>query len=165
VTDVRRPPRAAVIGPGDVADASLLTDAEVVGAGLARAGAVVVTGGLGGVMAAASRGAAEAGGRVVGIVPGHDPAEANEWVHEVVPTGLGQGRNLLVVRDVQVVVSVGGSWGTLAETALARRLGIPVVSLHGWVVQGPTPDDDVIAVGTAEEAVRAAASWLSSSPA
>jgi uncharacterized protein (TIGR00725 family) len=116
-------------------------------------------------MAAASRGAAEAGGRVVGMLPGHDPAEANEWVHDAVPTGLGQGRNLLVVRDAQVVVSVGGSWGTLAETALARRLGIPVVRLRGWVVQGPPPHDDVIAVESAEEAVRAAASWLSSSPA
>jgi uncharacterized protein (TIGR00725 family) len=165
MTEVRRPPWAAVIGPADVADTSLLADAEAVGAGLARAGAVVVTGGLGGVMAAASRGAGEAGGRVVGMLPGDDPAEANEWVDEAVATGLGQGRNLLVVRDAQVVVSVGGSWGTLAEIALARRLGIPVVSLRGWVVQGPAADDDVIAVENADQAVRAAASWLSSSPA
>jgi uncharacterized protein (TIGR00725 family) len=165
MTAVRRPPWAAVIGPGDVADTSLLADAEAVGAGLARAGAVVVTGALGGVMAAASRGASEAGGRVVGMLPGDDPAEANEWVDEAVATGLGQGRNLLVVRDAQVVVSVGGSWGTLAEIALARRLGIPVVSLRGWVVQGPAADDDVIAVENVDEAVRATASWLSSSPA
>ena len=164
MTDARRPPWAAVIGPGVVVDASLLADAEAVGAGLARLGAAVVTGGLGGVMAAASRGAREAGGRVIGMLPGDDATEANEWVDDPVATGLGQGRNLLVVRDARVVVSVGGSWGTLAEIALARRLGIPVISLRGWVVVGPSADD-VIAVETADVAVRAAASWLPSSPA
>ena len=164
MTAVRRPPRAAVIGPGDVTDASLLADAEAVGAGLARAGAVVVTGGLGGVMAAAARGAKSAGGQVLGMLPGVDPADANEWVDIAVPTGLGQGRNLLVVRGARVVVAVGGSWGTLAEVALARRLGIPVVSLRGWTVDGPAADDDVTVVATADDAVRAAAAWLSSSP-
>jgi uncharacterized protein (TIGR00725 family) len=102
---------------------------------------------------------------VVGLLPGDDPAEANEWVDVAVATGLGQGRNLLVVRNAHVVVAVGGSWGTLAEVALARRLGIPVVSLRGWTVEGPASGDGVIAVRTAEEAVRAAASWLPSSPA
>jgi uncharacterized protein (TIGR00725 family) len=161
---VRRPPQVAVIGPGDVDDDTLLADAEAVGAGLARTGAVVVTGGLGGVMAAAARGAKAAGGHVIGMLPGVDPAAANEWVEVAVPTGLGQGRNLLVVRGARVVVAVGGSWGTLAEIALARRLAIPVVSLHGWTVDGPATDDNVEAVATADEAVRAAAAWLSSSP-
>ena len=165
MTAVRRQPLVAVVGPGDTTDAQLLNAAEAVAAGLARAGAVVVTGGLGGVMAAAARGARQAGGQVVGMLPGVDPDEANEWVDVAVPTGLGQGRNLLVVRGARVVVAVGGSWGTLAEVALARRLGIPVVSLHGWTVDGPAVDDNVVVVDDAEEAVRAAASWLSSSPA
>jgi uncharacterized protein (TIGR00725 family) len=159
-----RPPVVAVVGPGDCADESLLADAESVGAGLARAGAVVVTGGLGGVMAAASRGARQAGGRVVGLLPGTDAGEANEWVEVAVPTGLGQGRNLLVVRAAAVVVAVGGSWGTLAEVALARRLGIPVVSLHGWTVTGPVEPEDIVVVDSADAAVRTAASWLSGSP-
>jgi len=165
MTAVRRQPLVAVVGPGHTRDRALLTDAEAVAAGLARAGAVVVTGGLGGVMAAASRGARSAGGRTIGMLPGTDPADANEWVDVAVPTGLGQGRNLLVVRGACVVVAVGGSWGTLAEVALARRLAIPVVSLRGWTIDGPAAGDEVVAVGSAEEAVRAAASWLSSSPA
>lgn len=165
MTAVRRQPQVAVIGPGNTTDPTLLADAEAVASGLARAGAVVVTGGLGGVMAAASRGARQAGGQVIGMLPGTNPGDANEWVDVVVPTGLGQGRNLLVVRGADVVVSVGGSWGTLAEIALARRLAIPVVSLHGWTIEGPSPDDNVIAVGTADEAIRAAASWLSPTPA
>ena len=164
MTAVRRPPNAAVIGPGDTADSTLLADAEAVGAGLARAGATIVCGGLGGVMAAAARGARSAGGQVIGMLPGVDPGAANEWVGVAVPTGLGQGRNLLVVRGARVVVAVGGSWGTLAEVALARRLDIPVVSLHGWTVDGPGAGDNVVVVQTADEAVRAAASWLSSSP-
>jgi len=154
-----------VIGPGDTTDPTLLADAETIAAGLARAGAVVVTGGLGGVMAAASRGARQAGGQVIGMLPGTNAADANEWVDVAVPTGLGQARNLLVVRGAKVVVAVGGSWGTLAEIALARRLAIPVVSLHGWSIEGPSTDDNVVAVSTADEAVRAAASWLSSTPA
>jgi uncharacterized protein (TIGR00725 family) len=164
MTAVRRPPQVAVVGPGDVSDQRLLAEAEAVGTGLARIGAVVVTGGLGGVMAAASRGAKTAGGDVVAILPGDDPGAANEWADVVVATGLGQGRNLLVVRDARVVVAVGGSWGTLAEIALARRLDIPVVSLRGWAVDGPEAADNVMAVASADEAVRAAASWLSSSP-
>ena len=164
MTAVRRPPQVAVVGPGDVTDEKLLADAETVGAGLARAGAVVVTGGLGGVMAAAARGAKSAGGQVVGMLPGVDADAANEWVDVAVPTGLGQGRNLLVVRSARVVVAVGGSWGTLAEIALARRLDIPVVSLHGWTVVGPAAGDGVVEVTSAAEAVKAAAAWLSSSP-
>src|SRR4051794_13497601 len=164
MTAVRRPPQVAVVGPGDVTDERMLADAEAVGAGLAQAGAIIVCGGLGGVMAAAPRGAKAAGGQVVGMLPGVDPDAANEWVDVAVPTGLGQGRNLLVVRAARVVVAVGGSWGTLAEVALARRLAIPVVSLHGWTVDGPAADDNVVVVASADEAVRAAAAWLSSSP-
>jgi uncharacterized protein (TIGR00725 family) len=153
----------AVVGPGDCDDAALLAVAAEVGRLIALAGHDLVTGGLGGVMAAAARGASQAGGRVVGLLPGNDPAAANDWVDVAIPTGLGQGRNLLVVRAAAVVVAVGGSWGTLAEIALARRAGTPVVSLNGWVVHGP-PADDIVVVDTAEDAVRAAACLLSSPP-
>src|SRR5438270_2570244 len=103
----------AIVGPGDTDDATLLAAAAEVGRLAALAGHDVVTGGLGGVMAAAARGAHEAGGRVVGVLPGDDPAAANEWVDEVVATGLGQGRNAMVVEMADAVVGVGGSWGTL----------------------------------------------------
>jgi uncharacterized protein (TIGR00725 family) len=127
----------AVVGPADPNDDRLLEIAYDVGAGLAAAGCVLVTGGLGGVMAAASRGARQAGGLVVGILPGDDPAGANEWVTVAIPTGLGEARNALVVRSARAVIAVGGSWGTLSEVALARRRGLPVVAVHGWRIIGP----------------------------
>lgn len=156
-------PAIAVVGPRS-ADKSLLEAASIVGAGLAHAGVVVVTGGLDGVMAAASRGAKEAGGLVLGILPGDDVGEANDWVDVALPTGTGQGRNVLVVRAAAVTIAVGGSWGTLAEVALARRLGRPVVSLHGWSVVGPDEADGPMVVDSPEAAVRAAVSLLSASP-
>jgi uncharacterized protein (TIGR00725 family) len=117
------------------------------------------------VMAAAARGARAAGGTAVGLLPGSDAADADEAMHVVVPTGLGELRNVLVVRASELLVSVGGSWGTLSEVALARRLGKPVVSLHGWRVDGPAAEDDVVVVTSAADAVRAAVSLLASPPA
>lgn len=149
----------AVIGPAD-ADVELLADAETIGAGLARAGVVVVTGGLGGVMAAAARGASSAGGLVVGVLPGDDATAANEWVDVAVPTGLGQLRNAVVVRAAEVVISVGGSWGTLAEIAHARRAGRAVVSLHGWRVDGPPAGDEPLVAAGPDAAVEAALALL-----
>jgi uncharacterized protein (TIGR00725 family) len=143
----------AVVGPGGTVDDSLRDAAERVGSLLARAGQVVVTGGLDGVMAAASRGAAAAGGTVVALLPGDDPADANEHAGVVIATGLGQGRNVLVVRSASGVIAVGGSWGTLSEVAIAMRLGKPVVWLHGWDVVGPAASVPV--AQTAEEAVDA----------
>lgn len=105
----------AVVGPGE-ATARQEEVAYDVGARLARAGLLVVTGGLGGVMAAASRGAVEAGGRTLGLLPGTDPAAANPWVQVVVPTGLGEARNALVVRSAAALVAVGGGWGTLSRS-------------------------------------------------
>ncbi len=123
-----RPLRVAVVGPGDAdpADAAL---AEEVGRLLAEAGAVVVCGGLGGVMAAASRGAALAGGFALGLLPGTDPAAANPWVTVAVATGLGELRNGLVVANADAVVAVGTGYGTLSEIALAARAGRVVVGL------------------------------------
>lgn len=123
----------AVVGPSS-STAEQDEAAERLGAELARRGHVVVCGGGGGVMAAVSRGAAGAGGLVVGLLPGLDRTEGNPHLTVAIPTGLGELRNGLVVRAADVVVAVGGSWGTLSEVALAVRTGIPVVALDFWRV-------------------------------
>jgi uncharacterized protein (TIGR00725 family) len=103
--------------------------ATEVGRHLANAGAVLICGGLGGVMEAAARGAREAGGRTMGLLPGTDADEANPWIELPVATGLGEARNLLVVRTGEAVIAIGGGWGTLSEIALARKIGRRVVTL------------------------------------
>ena len=143
----------AVVGPGDTTDPAILDAAEQVGRLVAEAGHAVVTGGLGGVMAAASRGAAHAGGRVVALLPGADKAAANVSADIVVATGLGQARNVVVVHSAEAVIAVGGSWGTLSEVALAMRIGRPVVWLHGWSVTGPA---EAVPVAATPEAAAAA---------
>lgn len=125
----------AVCGPGEPGPDDEVR-AAAVGAALARAGAVVVCGGLGGVMAAACRGAKEAGGTTLGILPGLDRAAANQWVDVAVSTGLGEARNALVVRAADAVVAVAGGYGTLSEVALALKTGVPVVGLSTWDVPG-----------------------------
>jgi uncharacterized protein (TIGR00725 family) len=111
--------------------------AEQVGRLLAEADATVVTGGLGEVMAAASRGAKEAGGTTIGILPGEKRAGANKWLDHVVLTGIGHARNLAVVASGDAVIAVGGRYGTLAEIGFALTLGRPVVVLEpGWQVDG-----------------------------
>lgn len=133
-----RPPYVAVIGDGEPRgpDAHRMLElAEEVGQHLARGGAVVVTGGLGGVMRAASRGALGAGGETIGILPGADPAEANEYVRTPIATGLGVARNLVVVTAADAVLAVGGRHGTLSEIGLALRMGRHVVSLSSWRVE------------------------------
>lgn len=125
----------AVIGPGE-ASAGELRSAEDVGAALAEAGALVVTGGLGGVMEAACRGARSRRGRTLGILPGDDRGAANGWVEVAVATGLGELRNGLVVRAADAVVAIGGGAGTLSEIGFALKLGRPVIGLGTWEVQG-----------------------------
>ena len=120
--------RIGVIGPGECTEREGAIAYEV-GQVLARREAIVVTGGLGGVMREASRGAADGGGLVLGILPGRDATGANEYVTVAVPTGLGEARNALVVRASQAIVAVGGSWGTLSEIALAMRTGVPVIGV------------------------------------
>src|SRR6266496_1753038 len=128
-----RPVQVAVIGSGSEHE----TRAEEVGRLLAERSCTVVTGGLGEVMAAAARGAKEAGGTTIGILPGERPADANQWIDHAVATGIGHARNLAVVASGDAVIAVGGSWGTLAEISIARRLGRPVVVLEpGWQVEG-----------------------------
>jgi uncharacterized protein (TIGR00725 family) len=110
--------------------------AERVGELLARAGAIVITGGRGGVMAGASRGARNAGGTAIGLLPGSSRAEANEWVTIALPTGLGELRNGLIVRAADVLIAVGGAYGTLSEVALALAGNVPVVGLDSWAIDG-----------------------------
>jgi uncharacterized protein (TIGR00725 family) len=112
--------------------APLLGAAEALGRRLAEAGAVVVCGGGTGVMTAVCRGARAAGGTTVGLLPGSDRREGNPHLEVALPTGLGQGRNLLLVRASDALVAVGGGFGTLAEVALALRTGVPVVGLSTW---------------------------------
>jgi uncharacterized protein (TIGR00725 family) len=126
--EVARPVRIGVIG-GSRCTKRVARLAEVAGEALARAGAIVICGGLGGVMAAAARGAARAGGTVVGILPGHDAAEANPWVHLPLPTGQGLARNVLVVAASEAIVALPGAAGTRSEIAFAGVLGRPVVAL------------------------------------
>jgi uncharacterized protein (TIGR00725 family) len=148
----------AVIGPGDAPEGSdEWVAAETIGRLLAAAGAIVVTGGLGGVMAAASRGATTEAGRTVGLLPGDDRATANPWVGLAIPTGLGEGRNLLVVRAADALIAVGGGYGTLSEIALGLRAGKTVVGLHTWELRRDGRDDEtIVLVATAEDAVAAA---------
>lgn len=131
----------AVVGAGE-ASADLEAEAEAVGGLLAQQGAVVVCGGLGGVMAAACRGAKAGGGATLGILPGTDRSEANPWVDVAVTTGMGEARNAIVVRSADVLVALGGGYGTLSEIALALRLGRPVVALSSWDISGVRPAHD-----------------------
>jgi uncharacterized protein (TIGR00725 family) len=132
---IQRPPVVAVIGPGAATPAEERTATEV-GAGIARAGWSLVCGGLGGVMAAAARGHQEvprAGGILaIGLLPGARAADGNPWLDVALPTGLGEGRNLLVVRACEAVVAIGGAYGTLSEIALALRAGTPVIGIGTW---------------------------------
>lgn len=131
-----RPPLVAVCGAG-VATPAEVAAAREVGRRLAEAGAVVVCGGLGGVMEAAATGVREAGGICVGLLPGWDADEAAEAVTVALPTGLDEMRNPLIVRAARGVIAVGGAYGTLSEVAFALRLGRPVVALGSWEVRRP----------------------------
>jgi uncharacterized protein (TIGR00725 family) len=132
---VPRRPYVAVIGPSD-ATSQQTRNAEEIGRKLAEGGAIVVCGGLGGVMEAACRGASGAAGTTVGLLPGTDRDSANEWVQIAIPTGLGELRNGLVIRAADAVIAVGGAYGTLSEIALTLRAGIPVIGLNTWEIEG-----------------------------
>lgn len=143
----------AVIGENDPSP-ELATLAEAVGAEIAAAGAVLVCGGLGGVMEAACRGAHSRGGTSIGILPGINREDANRYVTYPLPTGLGPVRNILVVRTAQVVIAIGGRYGTLSEIAFAKINGTPVIGLHTWVLKREGLKDDAIQpAGDARQAV------------
>lgn len=144
-----RIPYIGVVGAGE-ATAEQAALAEETGAMLAEAGAVVVTGGRGGVMEAACRGAKSRRGATVGLLPGDDRDDANGWVDIAIATGLGEMRNGLIVRASDALIAIGGGTGTLSEIALALRTGTPVVGLGTWEVDGVTR------AATPREAVRGA---------
>lgn len=126
-----RPVPISVIGAGD-ADTGTCREAHAVGRCVAERGGVVVCGGLGGVMEAACRGAAEAGGVAVAILPGSDEGAANPWATVIIPTGLGHARNVLVVQAGRAVVALPGAMGTLSEVSIALKIGRPVVGVRAW---------------------------------
>ncbi|MCW5892569.1 MAG: TIGR00725 family protein [bacterium] len=140
-----RPLQIAVAGGGTCGPRAA-RQAETLGRALAEGGAVVICGGLGGAMAAVSRGARAAGGLVVGLLPGYAHADGNPWLGVALPTGIGHARNVLVAAAGDVLVALPGAHGTLSEIALARVLGRPVVVLGGrvpvaGVVRARSPED------------------------
>ncbi|HZD38621.1 MAG TPA: TIGR00725 family protein [Actinomycetes bacterium] len=136
-------------------DASLIPAAETLGRCLAEAGAVVVCGGGLGVMTAVCRGARAAGGQTVGLLPGSDRAGGNPYLTVALPTALGEGRNVLLVRASDALVAVGGGFGTLSEIALALRVGLPVVGLETWgLTLAGAPVDAFTMARSPEEAAR-----------
>jgi uncharacterized protein (TIGR00725 family) len=151
------PVQIAVVGASEPTAAEEAA-AEAVGAAIAASGAVTICGGLGGVMAAACRGAKSAGGTTVGFLPGDDSAEGNRWLDVVLPTGLGEARNALVVRAAASVIAVGGGYGTLSEIALALRSGTPVIGLGTWSMTKPdgVPDAGIVVAKTPADAVSVA---------
>lgn len=139
----------AVVGPADGARPSDLTEAREIGRLLAEAGAVLLTGGHHGVMQAAAGGARDAGGVSIGLMPGLDRSTGAPEHTYLIPTGLGELRNGLLVRAADAVVAVGCSWGTLSEIALARRTEVPLVLIDPW----PLPQDVGAVAGSAAEAL------------
>ncbi|UCG80546.1 MAG: TIGR00725 family protein [Desulfobacterales bacterium] len=143
-----------VIGAG-VCNNETYELARTVGAGIAKMGATLICGGLGGVMEGACRGAHEAGGRTVGILPGPDKAQANTYVAIPVVTDLGHARNVLIVRSSDLLIAISGGYGTLSEISIALKIGKPVLGISTW------PDiAGVQHMATAEEALNAAAEFL-----
>lgn len=150
------PIQIAVCGPG-VATEEEERWAEEAGRLLAREGAVVVCGGMTGVMDAAARGARSEGGLVVGVLPGRDAEGASEHLSAAVVTGMGETRNALVVRSADAVLAIAGEFGTLSEIALALKMGVPVVGLHTWELsKGGTPVEAFVRADDVGEAVREA---------
>lgn len=143
----------SVIGAADC-DQDLSDIAEEVGKLIAENGAVLVCGGLGGVMEAAARGSQGAGGITVGILPGESRLGANTYLTVSVPTQMGEARNALVARAGDAVIAIGGGYGTLSEIGLALKMGRPVVGFRTWELgRGGRADDGVVIAKTAQEAV------------
>lgn len=122
-----------VIGTGDAADKDIVI-AEQVGKLVAENNCILLCGGMDGVMEAACRGAKSAGGTTIGIIPGTSGTESNPYVDIPIVTGMGHGRNIIVVRSSQAIIAIGGSYGTLSEIAFALRLKIPVIGIRTWDV-------------------------------
>lgn len=147
-----KPKYISVIGGGRCGPTEYAL-AEDVGRLVAQEGATLVCGGLGGVMEAAARGAKEAGGATIGILPGHDRTNANPYLDQALTTGMGHARNLAVVSSGDAVIAVGGGYGTLSEIGLAAKIGRPVVILGGWRLQNEEYSHGVWYAASAQEAM------------
>ena len=149
-------PYVAVCGAGDATEEDI-ERAELVGQLLAEAGAIVVCGGLGGVMDAAARGATDSGGIAVGLLPDVTRAGSSDHLTIALPLGLGETRNALVVRSADAIIAVGGEWGTLSEIAFAMKMGKRVVGLDTWeLTRAGRPVDGILRADSPEEAVQLA---------
>jgi len=125
-----------------------------VGSLLAKQGATIICGGLGGVMEAACRGAKEEGGTTIGVLPGPFRGDANPYVDHALATDMGQARNAIIVRTADAVIAVGGEYGTLSEIAMALKMGKKVVALSSWEIASKgTPDEKIVRAASPEEAV------------
>jgi len=143
----------AVIG-GSEPSAEEAQMAEKVGRELAKRGAILVCGGLGGVMEAACRGAQSEGGLTIGILPGESRQAANPYIQIPIVTGMGYARNVAVVKSAQAVIAIGGSYGTLSEISHALQSGIPVIGLNTWSLsRNGQPDNSIIPAQNSVEAV------------
>lgn len=154
----RPSPRPPLIGVCGTSKEDSATDdlAERVGGLIAARGGIVVCGGLGGVMAAAARGAARAGGFSIGLLPGDNADVAAADLSLVIPTGMGEMRNALIVRACPVIIAIGGAYGTVSEIALALRNGRPVIGLQTWEIRPPgghIADPGIRRAATPDEAV------------
>ena len=145
----------AVIG-GRKADKNLRNEAEAVGRLIAEKGGILVCGGMRGIMEAASRGAKQAGGLTVGVLPQDHRRDANPYIDIPIATGMGIGRNVIISRTADALIAIGGEYGTLSEIAFGLQLGKPVVGIKSWDIKGVIPADD------AEEAVRTAFEMIAS---
>jgi uncharacterized protein (TIGR00725 family) len=147
-------PYVSVVGSG-TASGELYEMAREIGRLVAKRGGTLICGGRAGVMEAASRGATEAGGMAIGILPDEDRTRANEYLSYSIATGMGHARNLAVVCSGDVVIAVGGEYGTLSELGLARKVGRPVVALRSWEL-----GEHVSVASSPEKAVEAAFGFL-----
>ena len=139
-----------VIG-GNVCTPEIEKTAEEVGRLIARRGGIIICGGLGGVMEAAAKGAKEAGGTTIGVLPGANPDDANKYIDIPIPTGIGRARNIIIVNASQAVIAIDGKYGTLSEIAFCLQSGVPVVSLFSWNI-----DKSIITADNPEQAVNIA---------
>jgi len=144
---LRNRPLIGVIGAAEC-DEALTRLARAMGRGIAELGAVLICGGMGGVMKAVCQGVTEAGGLTVGILPGSDRNQANEFVDLPIATGMGEARNLVIIRTADVLVAIGGSYGTLSEIGFALKMGKRVIGIRTWDIEG------IEKVTTVEEALK-----------
>ena len=152
----------AVIGGGDCSPQEARL-AEEVGGEIARHGAILICGGLGGVMEAACKGASSEGGLTVGMLPGDNRRAANPYVHIPIVTGLGSARNVAVVKSAQAVIAIDGSYGTLSEIGHALQSGIPVIGLNTWSLSiAGQVDNSIIPADNPKDAVNKAIELIKS---